>query len=67
MDLRVPLKFHVGECLTAPVPDDEAGVGLVDRPGRREAAGIINHGLKIAKRPPGVAKPEAAKIATAGQ
>jgi hypothetical protein len=34
----MPLKFHVGERLTVPVPDGEAGLLLLDRPRRREAA-----------------------------
>jgi hypothetical protein len=31
---------HPGERLPVVVPDDEAGVRLLDGPGRREAAGV---------------------------
>jgi hypothetical protein len=31
------LEVDVGECLPVGVADDEAGVGLLDGPGRREA------------------------------
>jgi hypothetical protein len=35
---RLILEIDVGERLTVLIPDDEASVGLLDRPGRREAA-----------------------------
>ena len=35
---RLLFEIHVGERLPVGVADDEAGVGLLDGPGRREAA-----------------------------
>jgi hypothetical protein len=37
---RLFLKVEVGERVAVAIADDEAGLGLVDLPGRREAAGF---------------------------
>ena len=41
------LAIDVGERLTISIADDEAGVGFLGRPGRREAA--LGHSLRVAK------------------
>src|SRR4029077_2921287 len=47
---RLLLEIDVGNRLPVGVADDEAGVGLLDGPGRREAA--LGHGLLEYRRRP---------------
>ena len=55
---RPGYEIDVGERLTVPIPDDVAGVGLLDDPGRREAPfGLVDRRtiadprLQAAQRP----------------
>ena len=45
--VQLLFEIHVGERPPVGVADDEAGVGLLDGPGRREAA--LGHSLRVAK------------------
>ena len=48
--VRFALKVEIGQLLPGVIRHDESGVAFVDRPGRREAAGMVGHpGARLRK------------------